>query len=85
MELQSRKEEIELHFKKILKGAKTFEQIREFYRRIIGYLITEIISATGYYRYEGFNFYWDDMPIIGQINDEFNLKLKILNGLEWKK
>jgi hypothetical protein len=76
-----RKKEIELHFKKILKGAKTFEQIREYYQTMIGYLIPNIISHTGHYNYVGFDFYMGDMPIIGQINEEFNVKLKILNKL----
>lgn len=82
MENTIRKKKIELHFEEILEG-RTFEQIRGFYQRIIGYLIPSMILYNKNYNYEGFDFYMGDIPIITKIKEEFNLKLNLIEiGLQ---
>ncbi len=79
-----RKDEIKSHFDKILKKAKTFEQINGFYDRVV-YMILGMLNKNvlyEYYDYEGLKLYKDDILLINLILEEHNLKKSILEGLK---
>lgn len=77
-----RRKEIELHFEKILKNAKTPKQINGYYHRVIENLIIHILQKKGVFKSEDFYFYYEDIPILNSILEEHYLKQNILNKLK---
>lgn len=76
---EKREEKIKEHFKSIYKG-KTYKQIFKFHRALIP-LITEFIEYNGLYIYEGFEFHYQDIPLLNLILKENEQKMRILNNL----
>jgi len=76
-----RKEDIKSHFGKILRKAKTSEQINGFYEDVISMIKLILNAREGVYNYEGFNFWEDDILLLDLILEEHNLKRNILKNL----
>ena len=76
-----RKKEIENHFEKILKKAKNYKQVNEFYSGVVNHLIP-LITLIEDYNYMGFIFKREDLPLISLIENEHNKKIKIIESLK---
>lgn len=77
-----RKEDIKSHFRKILKKAKTSEQIIGFYEDVISMIKLILNAHEGVYNYEGFNFWEKDIVLLDLIVEEHNQRRSMLWALK---
>lgn len=83
-EQKKTKAKIKSHFEGVLENTKTEEEVERFYSEIRNIIIGMIRSDVlyEYYDFYGFKLYKEDIPLIKLVFEEYNLKMRMLGGLE---